>query len=75
MTQWTRLTNFETKYTILLASKVFGVGIFSTAILTLLTPLAANGGVYVLMAVRIIEGIFEGVTFPCVNLFKHVSII
>jgi len=46
---------------------VFGVGIFTTAILTLLTPLAANGGVYVLMSVRIVEGIFEGVTFPCIH--------
>lgn len=47
--------------------KVFGAGIFSTAVLTLLTPLAANGGVYVLMAVRVVEGIFEGVTFPCIH--------
>lgn len=47
--------------------KVFGAGIFSTAVLTLLTPLAAEGGVYVLMAVRVVEGIFEGVTFPCIH--------
>lgn len=33
----------------------------------MLTPLAANGGVYVLMAVRVIEGVFEGVTFPCIH--------
>ncbi|KAG4073805.1 hypothetical protein HA402_001029 [Bradysia odoriphaga] len=46
---------------------VFGAGIFSTAVLTLLTPLAAKGGVYVLMAVRVVEGIFEGVTFPCIH--------
>lgn len=46
---------------------VFGIGIFTTAILTLLTPLAAKSGVYVLIAVRVIEGIFEGVTLPCVH--------
>lgn len=48
-------------------SLVFGVGIFATSVLTLLTPLAARAGVEVLMAVRIIEGIFEGVTFPCIQ--------
>lgn len=41
--------------------QVFGIGIFTTAVLTLLTPLAAKAGVYVLIAVRVIEGIFEGV--------------
>lgn len=46
---------------------MFGIGIFSTAVLTLLTPLAANAGVYVLIAVRVIEGIFEGVTLPCIH--------
>lgn len=35
--------------------------------LTLLTPLAAKAGVGWLIAVRIIEGIFEGVTFPCIH--------
>ena len=39
--------------------QVFGIGIGATAILTLLTPLAAKSSVYVLLAVRIIEGIFE----------------
>ncbi|XP_001849053.2 sialin [Culex quinquefasciatus] len=46
---------------------VFGVGIGVTAILTLLTPLAAKGGIGLLIAVRIIEGVFEGVTFPCIH--------
>ena len=44
---------------------VFGLGIGATAILTLLTPMAAKSSVYTLVAVRIIEGVFEGVTFPC----------
>lgn len=38
-----------------------------TAVLTLLTPLAANAGVPVLIAIRVIEGIAEGVTFPCIH--------
>lgn len=43
---------------------IFGCGIGLTALLTLLTPLAANISLYMLLAVRIIEGIFEGMTFP-----------
>ncbi|XP_055627576.1 sialin [Toxorhynchites rutilus septentrionalis] len=46
---------------------VFGVGVGTTALLTILTPLATKGGVGLLIAVRIIEGIFEGVTFPCIH--------
>lgn len=38
-----------------------------TSALTLLTPLAANMGVAVLVAVRVLEGIGEGVTFPAYN--------
>ncbi len=38
---------------------VFGVGIVMTAILTLLTPLAANISVWFLVVVRILEGFFE----------------
>lgn len=46
---------------------VFGIGIGATAILTLFTPLAAKHSLQMLLAVRIIEGIFEGVTFPCIH--------
>ncbi|XP_055373403.1 sialin-like [Condylostylus longicornis] len=46
---------------------IYGVGIGTTSILTLLTPLAAKHSVEMLIAVRIIEGIFEGVTFPCIH--------
>ncbi|XP_055373407.1 sialin-like [Condylostylus longicornis] len=46
---------------------IYGVGIGTTAILTLLTPLAAKHSLEMLLAVRIIEGIFEGVTFPCIH--------
>lgn len=40
-------------------SQVFGIGIAVTSVLTLLTPLAAKAGVPTLIAVRLIEGIFE----------------
>ncbi|CAO1314915.1 unnamed protein product [Diamesa tonsa] len=46
---------------------IFGVGIGMTALLTLITPWAANMGVGTLIAVRVVEGIFEGVTFPCIH--------
>ena len=38
---------------------LFGIGIFITAVLTLLTPIAASSGVPVFIAVRIIEGLGE----------------
>lgn len=50
---------------VLSTSKVFGVGIGATAILTLLTPLMARQGAVFLIAVRVLQGAFEGVTFPC----------
>lgn len=43
---------------------VFGVGIFVTALLTLFTPMAANAGFHVLIAIRFVEGLFEGVCAP-----------
>ena len=47
---------------------LFGVGVLVTAVFTLLTPLAASyakhHNLYLLYAVRIIEGLGEGVTFP-----------
>ncbi|KAJ8960944.1 hypothetical protein NQ318_020244 [Aromia moschata] len=44
--------------------KIFGAGIAVTGLLTLVTPLASNVSVYLLIAVRIVEGIFEGVSYP-----------
>ncbi|XP_059471952.1 sialin-like [Neocloeon triangulifer] len=46
---------------------LFGAGIASTALLTLLTPLAASGGVTLLFVLRVLEGVFEGVTYPCIH--------
>lgn len=42
-----------------LQCQVFGIGIAVTAVLTLLTPLAAKMGISVLVAIRVIEGFFE----------------
>jgi len=44
---------------------LFGVGVLVTAVFTLLTPLAATSNrLYLLYAVRVVEGLGEGVTFP-----------
>lgn len=48
-------------------SRVYGIGVLVTAIFTLLTPPLANVSVYLLVVVRIIEGLFEGVTYPCMH--------
>ncbi|XP_026470914.1 sialin-like [Ctenocephalides felis] len=47
--------------------RVFAIGILVTAIFTLVTPAIAKYNIYLLIAVRILEGIFEGVTFPCAH--------
>lgn len=41
------------------AKHVLGIGIVMTALLTLLTPLAASISVWALVAVRALEGLFE----------------
>ncbi|XP_060798923.1 sialin [Neoarius graeffei] len=45
-------------------SKFLGGGVLGTAVLTILTPLAAELGVNWLCALRVLEGLGEGVTFP-----------
>ncbi|XP_067388733.1 sialin isoform X2 [Emydura macquarii macquarii] len=55
-----------------LASKVggkllLGFGILIPAVFTLFTPLAADLGVGYLIAVRVLEGLGEGVTFPAMH--------
>ncbi|XP_063991566.1 sialin [Diachasmimorpha longicaudata] len=47
--------------------KIFGLGIASTALLTLITPPLTRTSVYVLVALRVVEGVFEGVTYPCIH--------
>nr|CAG4638404.1 EOG090X04X8 [Cyclestheria hislopi] len=49
------------------AAKLYGLGILSTAILTVLTPVIATSGLAPLIAVRVLEGILEGVTFPAMH--------
>ncbi|XP_068130532.1 sialin-like isoform X2 [Hyperolius riggenbachi] len=46
---------------------LLGFGVLGTAVLTLLTPLAADLGVGYLIAVRVLEGLGEGVTFPSMH--------
>ncbi|XP_033188462.1 vesicular glutamate transporter 1 isoform X2 [Bombus vosnesenskii] len=47
--------------------RVFGIGIATTAFLTIITPPLARMSVYILVALRIVEGICEGVTYPCIH--------
>ncbi|XP_060516794.1 sialin-like isoform X2 [Cylas formicarius] len=46
---------------------IFGSGVAVTATLTLVTPIAAQTNVYLLLFVRIVEGVFEGVTYPSLH--------
>ncbi|XP_055913577.1 sialin-like isoform X2 [Eupeodes corollae] len=46
---------------------VYGLGVFITAVLTLLTPLAARWNLPALVALRAIEGLAEGVTYPAIH--------
>jgi ACS family sodium-dependent inorganic phosphate cotransporter len=50
-----------------IALQVLGLGIFVTAVLTLLSPLAANAGVGAFVALRVLMGLAEGFTFPCMH--------
>nr|XP_045614448.1 putative inorganic phosphate cotransporter [Procambarus clarkii] len=46
---------------------VYGTGILLTSVLTLLSPLCARTSAQLFVAIRILEGITEGVTFPAMN--------
>ncbi|CAL8124169.1 unnamed protein product [Orchesella dallaii] len=46
---------------------VFGIGMLITAVFSLVTPWAANTGLEYLVAVRIIQGLGEGVTNPSMH--------
>lgn len=39
--------------------RLFGVGVGATAFMTLISPLVANISVYLFIALRVLEGIFE----------------
>ncbi|XP_038051386.1 sialin-like [Patiria miniata] len=49
------------------AKKLFGLGVLCTAVLTLVTPFAARAGYQWLIALRVLEGLGEGVTFPAMH--------
>lgn len=50
------------------AKKLFGFGVLCTAALTLLTPVVVNDlGLGSFIALRVIEGLGEGVTFPAMS--------
>jgi len=51
---------------------VFGVGIVVTSILTIFTPLAADTSVWLLVALRVLEGLFE---VSSVVLFPQPSVV
>lgn len=46
---------------------LFGLGIFCTSVFSLITPIAAEISFPLLIAVRIVQGLGEGVTFPAVH--------
>ncbi|XP_046658349.1 sialin-like isoform X1 [Homalodisca vitripennis] len=46
---------------------VLGIGVFVTALLTILTPPIAATSFYLFVFARILEGLFEGVTYPAVH--------
>lgn len=48
--------------------RVLGLGILVTAVLTVLSPLCAEVSTGLFVAVRILEGLSEGVTFPAMNI-------
>ncbi|OXU21743.1 hypothetical protein TSAR_011588 [Trichomalopsis sarcophagae] len=46
---------------------VYGLGVFLTAVLTVISPFAAYWGLYPFLIIRIAEGFTEGVTFPAMH--------
>ncbi|XP_076349732.1 sialin-like isoform X3 [Tachypleus tridentatus] len=56
------------------AKWIFGGGIFLTAVLSLLTPVASRHSVEALIVLRVLEGLGEGVSFPSLfSLLSHWS--
>ncbi|XP_058795402.1 sialin-like [Phymastichus coffea] len=47
--------------------RVFGLGIAVTALFTCITPPATRLSIHLLLVIRVIEGLFEGVTYPAIN--------
>ena len=47
--------------------RIFLTGIAATSILTMVTPLSTWAGTGFLIAVRFLEGLFEGMTYPSIH--------
>ncbi|XP_021917270.1 vesicular glutamate transporter 2-like isoform X2 [Zootermopsis nevadensis] len=47
--------------------KLFGIGVGVTALVSLLTPALASTNLYLLVLGRVVEGLFEGVTYPSIH--------
>lgn len=47
--------------------KLFGIGVGVSALVTLLTPALASANLYLLVLGRVVEGLFEGVTYPSIH--------
>ena len=46
------------------AKKIFGGGLLITGLITFLLPVAAKTSVYLFISLRVLQGVFEGVTWP-----------
>lgn len=46
---------------------VFGSGIVTSSFLSLISPICARANVQLFMAVRVLQGLVQGVTFPSIN--------
>ncbi|XP_068241398.1 sialin-like [Palaemon carinicauda] len=47
--------------------RIFGLGIFLSAALTVITPISARTSTEFVIAVRVLSGIVQGVVFPAIN--------
>lgn len=48
------------------ATRIFGYGVLLASLMSLLTPVATRYHVYALCSVRLVQGLFLGVTYPCI---------
>ncbi|XP_050431830.1 vesicular glutamate transporter 1-like [Adelges cooleyi] len=47
--------------------RMIGYGVLNTALLTVITPIVARYSVYAVLVLRVVEGFFEGVTYPSIH--------
>ena len=46
-------------------TRIFGYGVLLSSLLSLITPVATRYHVLALVGIRIVQGLFLGVTYPC----------